>query len=290
MKLAEVIDYLEGKFPTSNREAWDFPGLTFGSLSNDVRKILLACDITFEIISYAAQNDCDLIITHHPLFFRAEHLFGGNTFRGSMINLLAEHKIAHYSMHTNADVGVHGVADVAITKVLDSIAYDQQTLQAIIPSPNAESNGAEAGNKIGLGRIVELERTLPLRQITEQINLNIQKHAKFTSRTPLMYAGEDDAIVEKVAILPGSGDSIFDEVRAAGADLYITSDLRHHPTQDQLQKNHQDGIKPLNLINVPHAVIESFWLEKLADDINQQLQLEAVTSPINTDSWQVLTA
>ena len=40
--------------------------------------------------------------------------------------------------------------------------------------------------------------------------------------------GDLDAPVNTVAVLPGSGDSLFDEVRATGVDVYVTSDLRHH--------------------------------------------------------------
>ena len=87
----------------------------------------------------------------------------------------------------------------------------------------------------------------------------------------MQVCGDLDVPVSTVAVLPGSGDSLFDEVRAAGADVYVTSDLRHHPVTDAIEQaryeasmrasgvamGHGDGRVRPAFVNTPHSAIES---------------------------------
>lgn len=56
-----------------------------------------------------------------------------------------------------------------------------------------------------------------------------------TPNLGVQVCGDLDATIGTVAVLPGSGDSLFD-VRAAGVDVYVTSDLRHHPVTDAIEQ------------------------------------------------------
>ena len=113
-------------------------------------------------------------------------------------------------------------------------------------------------------------------------------------------------------MLPGSGDSLFDEVRASGADVYVTSDLRHHPATDALEQARYEAsllsrglaapsagntgtagsaVARPALINTPHSAIESLWFRYAPDDIaaavgratGETIRTTHIT--MNTDPW-----
>lgn len=71
--LKQVIDVLETLYPLRYAEEWDEPGIIVGDLSHDVHRIVFAADPTSAIIDKAIATGADLLITHHPLFFRSVH-------------------------------------------------------------------------------------------------------------------------------------------------------------------------------------------------------------------------
>jgi len=75
-------------------------------------------------------------------------------------------------------------------------------------------------------------------------------------------AGDPDAVVSTVAVCGGSGDSLFDAVRASDADVFVTADLRHHPASEA--REHAHGGPPY-LVDVAHWASEWPWLHGLAD-------------------------
>jgi len=120
--------------------------------------------------------------------------------------------------------------------------------------------------------------------------------------------GDLDVPVSTVAVLPGSGDSLFDEVRATGADVYVTSDLRHHPVTDAIEQaryeasmrasgvamGHGDGRVRPAFINTPHSAIESMWFQYAMKDVPQAVTSATGDIPdvrwisMNTDPWNMV--
>ena len=99
--------------------------------------------------------------------------------------------------------------------------------------------------------------------------------------------GDPTAEVSRVAVCGGAGDTLFDAVRACGADVYVTADLRHHPASEQ-RENAGDG--PPYLVDVAHWSSEWPWLAGVANRL--QGALEAAGTPIEvhvsakcTDPW-----
>ena len=111
-----------------------------------------------------------------------------------------------------------------------------------------------------------------------------------------------------VAVLPGSGDSLFDEVRAAGVDVYVTSDLRHHPVTDAIEQARYEAsmraadielgrgdatVRPM-FINTPHSAIESIWFQYAMGDVPRAVSEATGDIPtvrwisMNTDPWNLV--
>ncbi len=97
-------------------------------------------------------------------------------------------------------------------------------------------------------------------------------------------AGDPDRAVSRVAVCGGAGDSLLADAAASGADVYVTSDLRHHPASDFVADH------DVALIDIPHASGESLWLHTWARQLESDagaagLLLSAQVNSRNTDPW-----
>jgi dinuclear metal center YbgI/SA1388 family protein len=262
-----VTEFLNRLYPLENRAEWDYPGLIVGRPERSVHSVVLAVDPTYEVIQKALAENCDYLFCHHPLFFRPVHNLSGLNFRGEMVNLLIENQVALYCGHTNADVAPNGVAD-----------YFAKKLELLDPQPLVENMGRVGVLKNGPITLKKLAETL-----TSLVRPTV---------TGIRVAGDLDAKVSKIAVFPGSADDVFDQVRAANADVYITSDLRHHPVLDLRQQaefeqrqTHSEIARPF-IIEVPHFSAEAVFLEQLLQEFHSfDPSLKVSISPIVTDPW-----
>jgi dinuclear metal center YbgI/SA1388 family protein len=98
----------------------------------------------------------------------------------------------------------------------------------------------------------------------------------------VLVGGDPDRVVRRVAVNGGAGDSLLPEALASGADVYVTSDLRHHLSSEFLE---QGGP---SLIDVSHWAAEWTWLpelaERLADALGDTVDIRVSTRC--TDVWQ----
>ncbi len=143
----------------------------------------------------------------------------------------------------------------------------------------------------GLGRVGRLPEPVTLRQFAETVARVLPSTVQ-----GVRVAGELEAEVSLVAVLGGSGDSLFDAVRASGADVYLTSDLRHHPVSELRERAEfeaRSGARPRAtpyLVDVPHFASEWPWLDGAARDLRASLALVGTTvetrvSTRRTDPW-----
>jgi len=86
------------------------------------------------------------------------------------------------------------------------------------------------------------------------------------------------------ALCGGAGDSLLAEPAVTGADVYITSDLRHHPAQESRERSLI--VSGPALIDVSHWASEWLWLETAADQLRAALpSVEVLVSDERTDPW-----
>ena len=69
MKINEVISYLDNRFQPALQESYDNSGFLLGSRDEEIRGLLVAVDLSMEVIDEALQYGCNLIVTHHPFIF-----------------------------------------------------------------------------------------------------------------------------------------------------------------------------------------------------------------------------
>ncbi len=96
VNLKQIITKLEAFAPPELAEEWDIPGWQVYLGNNNINKIMLALSPTDDVVDNAVEKGCELLITHHPLFYVS----------------FTYKKLQIYSAHTNLDFAPGGIADL----------------------------------------------------------------------------------------------------------------------------------------------------------------------------------
>lgn len=112
-----IIRLFEGWVPPHLAVKDDRIGLQVGTLRKEVKKVMLALDITPEVAEEAVRQHVDLIIAHHAVIFRPLKTLRTDTPAGRLYEKLVKHDIAVYIAHTNWDIAPGGVNDVLADKL-----------------------------------------------------------------------------------------------------------------------------------------------------------------------------
>ena len=107
MKAVDVLSFIDTFAPFSTQAAWDNSGLLLGAADREVTKALVCLDLTKGAAEYAVSHGCDLIVSHHPVIFRAIKSVGAD----SILWPLIKNDICVISAHTNLDKAPGGVND-----------------------------------------------------------------------------------------------------------------------------------------------------------------------------------
>ncbi len=234
LSLRDVVAPLEELYPPSTAQDWDRVGLVTGDLDQPVRRVHLAVDPTFAVVREALEAGADLLVTHHPLLLRGIHSVATSSAKGETLTRAILGDLAIYCAHTNADVATPGVCD-ALAEAIG--------LESVAPLEPGE---------YALGRVGLLPMPMSLRDFAVRVSEGLPATAG-----GVRVSGDPDASVQRVAVLGGSGDDRFDIVRAAGADVYVTADLRHHPALEERETTR--GSTPY-LVDAGHWATEWVWL------------------------------
>ena len=111
-RVRDLVSYMETLAPDNYAEEWDNVGLQVGKLDSEVKKVFLALTPSEKVLRNAQEKQVDMIVTHHPLFFKGFKHLRDDVPLGKVVYTLIEQKIALYSAHTNLDVAPDGVNDI----------------------------------------------------------------------------------------------------------------------------------------------------------------------------------
>ncbi|MBK0421255.1 Nif3-like dinuclear metal center hexameric protein [Leucobacter sp. CSA2] len=265
--LADLRRVTEAFWPAATAESWDRVGLVTGRDDRPLRRVLLAVDAVAATVDEAIALGADALITHHPLLLRGVHTIAEDTGKGALLARLIRADCALIAAHTNADAPAGGVSDEIARRL--GLHGTEPLVQGAPPA----AHGA------GLGRTGTLPEPLTLRAFAELVDGIMPRTV-----TGVRVAGDPERIVSRVALLGGAGDSLLDHPAVRSADVYLTSDLRHHPAQDAIELARAAGGPAL--VDVAHWASESLWLEGAAERLAEQLPgVEFTVSELRTDPW-----
>lgn len=260
LTLRDVVDVLDRLYPPDTAQSWDQVGLVTGDPDQPVERILLALDPTLAVIEEARELQADLLVTHHPLLMRGVHSVATTSAKGASVTGLIVGDIALYVAHTNADVAAAGVCEALAAAAGLS---GTEPLAVVEDQP--------------LGRVGRLASPMSLGAFASALYAVLPAAAG-----GLRVAGPAEARVETVAVLGGAGDDQFAAVRASGADVYVTADLRHHPA---LEAREEARGGPPYLVDAGHWASEAVWLPVVREALAAALRVDIDISTVRTDPW-----
>ncbi len=374
--ISDVVDAMERMFPARWAEPGDPVGLVVGDPTAEVRRVLFAVDPVQAVTNEAVDHEVDLLVTHHPLLFRAVHSVAASTPKGRVVHDLISHGVGLLVAHTNADSPPGGVSEsmalalgldelrpleaapqdpldklvtfvpvADVDSVIDALAaagagaigdYDRcafvssgegtfrpgdgarPTIGAVgrievvderrveMVLPRRQRAGVVAALRAahpyeepafdvlelatwpgdrGTGRIGRLARPLSLKEFAGLVVAALPE-----TQVGARVSGDLDRPVQTVGLVGGAGDFMLDTAREAGVDVFVTSDLRHHPASELREYAGAPA-----LVDVPHWAAEWTWLPRAAEALGRDVEKmgKSVTcevSRICTDPWNHRTA
>lgn len=194
MKIKEVYDFLDFVAPFETSAEWDNCGLSVGSLDNEFTKILVALDVTDEVIDEALKSGAELVITHHPLIFNSVSQVGSE----GILYKAVKSGITFISSHTCLDKAIGGVNDCLARKAgIKNIQH--QTIDEFL--------------KLG-----EIE-PCTVREFAQKVKCALGGAVAFT---------DNGRIISKVAFCSGGGGDLINAAASMGADALLTGEAKHH--------------------------------------------------------------
>lgn len=262
--VADIVRVAEALWPLSGVESWDAVGLLAGDPQAEVSHVHLCVDAVPDNALEAVELGAGMLLAHHPLLLRGVTSVAEDRFKGAVLARLIRGDCALYAAHTNADVVETGTSAL-LGRLLG--------LTDVLPIIPGES-GAD-----GIGRVGTLAEATTLGRLAR-----ILADVLPPTATGVRVSGEYDAPVSTVALCAGAGDSYLDEPAVQSSDVYITSDLRHHPASAFRETAKIAGGPAL--IDVSHWASEWLWLDTAAGELREALPGVTVTvSELRTDPW-----
>jgi dinuclear metal center YbgI/SA1388 family protein len=261
--LREVIAALDARYDPALAESWDAVGLVCGDPDEPVHRVLFAVDPTSDVVDEVLETRADLLVTHHPLLLTPVHGVPADDPKGRLVHRLIRGGAALFVAHTNADRAPDSGVNDALAAVLG--------LAGTVPlEPSA------ADPRAGLGRVGELAEPLTLRAFAERVAAVLP-----ATVGGVRAAGDPERVVRRVVVCGGSGGSLLGAAAAAGADVFLTSDLKHHSVSEAMESSGPA------LCDVAHFASEWPWLPVAADVLHRDLsgRVEVAVSRRRTDPW-----
>jgi dinuclear metal center YbgI/SA1388 family protein len=145
MKLSQLTDYLESLAPLAYQEDYDNCGLIVGNGSQEIYQALISLDCTEGVVDEAIANNCQVIVSHHPIVFKGLKKFNSKTYVERVVEKAIKNNIAIYAIHTNLDnihTGVNAkmceVLGLKNTRVLAPKSHLLKKLVTYVPVMQAE--------------------------------------------------------------------------------------------------------------------------------------------------------
>lgn len=215
MTLKEVISKLEHLLPPTLQEDWDNTGWQVApDFKAECTGVLTCLDLTEDVIYEAKELGVNLIVSHHPLFYKPVKQLCNLTSQQRLAARLIKEGIALYSAHTSLDNAPEGIS-YELAKRLGL-----KDIKPLLPKAHPTVSGA------GLGCIGRLSEPVSLMLLIEKVKEVYNSPMVRVSRVEVYHS------IQRVALCSGAGDDFVRDAIAQGAQAYITSDLRYHDFLD----------------------------------------------------------
>ena len=237
--LQKLTTFFEKLAPKELAEDYDNVGLLVEGVTDEIESIVIALDADEKTVLEAAEKGAQLVVTHHPVMFRSVNRLTEGEGGQRTLRRLLQKGIGLYAMHTNYDSAQGGLCDV----FLDAFGEFSE-------------RSSFAGTEAGIGRIGILKTPCTLADLLKK-----GKQA-FCPNGFLRYVGNENAMIDTVAVCNGGGADMIYEAYALGAQVYISGDCKHHHARFAYENN-------MNLIEINHYDAEVGFCRQIAEQLQQ---------------------
>ena len=275
LRIHEIVSAFEAVAPLALQESYDNSGLIVGNRDAEVTRALLCLDCTEAVVDEAIVKGCDLIIAHHPIVFGGLKRFTGGDYVQRTVIKAIQNNIAIYACHTNLDNVLRGGVN---ERIAQQLGFDvERVLRPIAADFGsfASSSGvvdSEVFRTAGAGVLCNLQKPMNvldfLQHVKERMGAEVVKYTKC-----------DIEVVGKVAICGGAGSFLIGDALRAGADAFITSDVKYHEFFDAQGK--------MLLCDIGHYESEKYTIDLFSNILSAKFPKFAtifagtITNPID---------
>lgn len=226
MTVKDLYERMSERLPESLREEWDNDGLMCApDGTREVCRVLLALDVTEELVDYAIEQGFDLIVSHHPLIFKPVFAVNEENHVSRKLIKLIENEISVFSFHTRADKACGGVND-RLAELLG--------IENALPFGEGE-----------LGRVGEVEEmTLEdfIYKVKTALGADVVKYS------------DGYNTVKRVALVGGDGKDFVSDAIKCGADTYLSGRISYNVMEEAAEMG-------INLVEAGHYFTEQPLME-----------------------------
>jgi dinuclear metal center YbgI/SA1388 family protein len=181
-------------------------GTQIDSRRTDVRQVLVCFEVTDDVVAEATTLGCDAIVTFHPLIYAPLTSISRDERVGRLVCALIERDIALISVHTAFDAHPQGTNHMLASRL------GLMPLRPLVPSAGVPG--------FGMGLIAATPSPLTMEELVRRVG--------DVCGSPVRFGAPVTESISTVAMVAGSGASFLDDAMAAGADVFITADVKYH--------------------------------------------------------------
>lgn len=243
--ISDVVSFMSQRAPFQMAEKWDNVGLLVGDGAAKLNKIVAGIELSGEMIESAIKTQSNLIITHHPIFFKGAKCldFSQKESEAAWVRTLIKNDISLLSMHTNFD---------RAPNALHSYLFNQLGINNCRPLENlAEREASRFPEGAGYGIQGDLNEPMNIESF-------IPKVKEVFDVPGIRLSGNRKANIKRVGFVSGTGMFLWQQALREGVDLYISGDVKHHEALDAVNAG-------LNVLDVGHFGAEKHFASVVKD-------------------------
>lgn len=244
MKREEWLRLMDDIAPLALQEAWDNSGLQIDYGHEEVERILVALEITSDVIEEAIAKSINMIVVHHPLIFDPLRRIDTYEVEGNYLIRLIRAGIAVYASHTCFDSASGGNNDY----VMERLGIQR------VSRLNMPGQGFEEST---LARIGLLPEPMPFSEFLDLLD-RVLGHPG-----GIKVSGDTARVIQRVALCCGGGGSHYTGALLAGADVFVSGDIKHH----EAQRARESG---MCVVDAGHYGTEHLFVENMAHQLRKK--------------------
>jgi dinuclear metal center YbgI/SA1388 family protein len=233
MTVQAVLDWLDAQAPFSSQEEYDNGGLLTGSPDREVSGVLVCLDVTEAVIREAGELGANLVVAHHPLLFTPIKTLNEQGYAAGLLARLVRENVSLVAAHTSMDKSAAYSGSAALARLLGLADIRRQ------------------GEYVFVG-------SLPRPMKAEEL----KRHIAQALGAPVLRFGDEEILIRTLGVAGGAYSEGFREAREAGAQGFLTGEVRHHHAVEAVSRG-------MALFGGGHLATEAVMLAPLAQGLQE---------------------